>query len=695
MKTQLTIILFILIQIVGYTQTNTKLKNSKPNIIFILTDDLGYGDIGVFFQNERQLKADTTEPWTSTPNLDNMGHQGAMLTNHYVAAPVCAPSRASLLSGLSQGHANVRNNQFDKALANNYTIGNVLQIAGYTTAVIGKWGLQGDIRYSKHGDSWPGHPINRGFDYFYGYMRHTDGHEHYPNEGIYRGTKSVYENTTEIKNGLDKCYTGDLWTAAAKHWITTQVREVQKPFFLFLSYDTPHAVLELPTQAYPKSGGLQGGIQWIGKPGNMINTASGEVDSYVHTDYENATYNHDKVKSTPEIAWPETYKRYATAVRRIDDAMGDLTQLLKDLNIEDNTLVVFTSDNGPSRESYLPKGYTANSPEFFDSFGPFDGIKRDILEGGMRVPTIVKWPETIPENVKITTPNIAYDWLATFADAAGFSPPANTDGVSLLPGLTGKGLQRESVIYSEYDVNGTTPDYKDFYEGNRKRTRNQMQLIRKGDYLGLRYDIQDTKSDFEIYNIRKDTHETNNLAIGGGVEDIQLWMKDRVLQIRRPDSAAPRPYDTTLIPAVIRTRLRKGLNYKTYTGFFNWLPKTELLIPKAAGVLKSTTPIKLKKKKHDVFLLEGYIQVPEDGSYTLTCNSTGKFIVKIHDALVIDADYNYTPRKEQSANIHLKHGLHPIKIYLNNPEQQNKPLQLKWSKAETNTPFEMLYYYDK
>ena len=140
----------------------------QPNIIFILTDDMGYGDVGVLFQNQRAKANDRSEPWEFTPNLDILAAQGALLTQQYCAAPVCAPSRASILTGLSQGHANVRDNQFDKALADNYTMPSTLRDAGYSTAAIGKYGLQGDDRWDTNGSLWPARPLNRGFDYFLG-----------------------------------------------------------------------------------------------------------------------------------------------------------------------------------------------------------------------------------------------------------------------------------------------------------------------------------------------------------------------------------------------------------------------------------------------------------------------------------------------------------------------------------------------
>ena len=152
----------------------------RPNIVFVLCDDLGYGDTGYFFQKLRQTANDRSEPWHLTPKLDGIAAEGLQLPHHYCPAPVCAPSRGSLLTGRHQGHANVRNNQFDKALQNNHTLGTVLKQAGYATACIGKWGLQGG---GGNPAAWPAYPTKRGFDYYYGYVRHGDGHEHYPKEG--------------------------------------------------------------------------------------------------------------------------------------------------------------------------------------------------------------------------------------------------------------------------------------------------------------------------------------------------------------------------------------------------------------------------------------------------------------------------------------------------------------------------------
>ena len=650
---------------------------NKPNIIYILTDDLGYGDIGAFFQNQRKETDDRSEPYALTPHLDKMASEGAMLTNHYTAAPVCAPSRSSVLLGVSQGHANVRDGQFDKALADNNTLGNIMQRAGYKTAAIGKWGLQGSSKWSENGDSWPAHPNNRGFDYYYGYMRHRDGHEHYPVEGVYRGKKEVYENKNEVSKGLDKCYTGDLWTAVAKKWIVEQVKDKKEsePFFMYLAFDTPHAVLELATQAYPEGGGLNGGLQWVGKPGNMINTASGEVDSFIHPDYANVTYDHDKDPSTPEVAWPDVYKRYASSTRRIDNEVGDLLQLLKDLHIDENTLVVFNSDNGPSMESYLEEEYAA---DFFNSFGPFDGIKRDVLEGGERTPLIARWPTKIPADQLIESPSIAYDWLPTFTEAAGYTAPVNSDGVSLLPILTGKGNQQESLIYVEYNQGGKTPEYEEFSPNNRGRLRKQMQMMREGDIVGLRYNIQGADDDFEFYNVVEDTHQTLNLATLPNMEALQVQMKERVLQVRMPDTNAARPYDNASVSAVTPHNLSSGLKWTAFENSAPWLPKVDNLTPIANGKLDTPT-LKEIETKGDVFLFEGFIKVPTEGSYTFSLSSSSNAFVRIHEASVIDADYGYEAGTVREGTMKLKAGYHPIRIYSKKKTGVQNTLDLKWS----------------
>lgn len=666
-------------------QSQTETKADKPNIIFILVDDMGFGDVGVFFQNKRKQDQDFSKPWTSTPNFDKMAAEGAMLTQHYVPAPVCAPSRASLLSGLSQGHADLRDNQFDKALIDNHTLGTVMQTAGYQTGAIGKWGMQGIVsEENEDPEHWPAYPTKRGFDYFYGYVRHMDGHEHYPANGVYRGKKEVWENDKEVSAGLNNAYTTDLWTAAAKKYITQETKgnNKNKPFFLYLAYDTPHAVMELPTQAYPEGAGLNGGLQWTGKPGEMINTASGTPDSWVHPEYADAVYDDDNDPNTPLVAWPDTYKRYATSVRRIDSAVGDLLQLLKDLDIDSNTLVVFASDNGPSIESYLPEGYVFNNANFFDSFGPYDGIKRDVLEGGLRTPLIAHWPGTIPEKRVVETPSIFYDWLPTFTNAAGLPAPVNTDGVSLLPALTGKGEQQEGNIYVEYFESGKTPNYEEFAPANREKKRMQMQMIRVGDHVGLRYDVQSADDDFGMFDILEDTHQGNDLATDGDLAELQKSMKAKVLQRRRPNASAPRPYDSVPVPAVPVSDLKNGILWKAYDGDFPWLPQVKGLSIAEEGVLTKPGFTETAQKNHNVFVFEGYIAVPKEGEYTFSLKTNGNTFLKLHDINLLDGDFKYEYGNVLEAKIVLEKGVHPFRLYYKKKNGVKPKIDLQWASAD-------------
>ncbi|HLJ56411.1 MAG TPA: sulfatase-like hydrolase/transferase [Chthonomonadaceae bacterium] len=646
----------------------------RPNILFILTDDLGYGDVGVFWQNSRRAAGKRSEPWHSTPNLDRMAAEGMRLTDHYCPASVCAPSRASLLTGVHQGHANVRDNQFDKALEDNHTLATVLKGAGYATAAIGKYGLQGE---TAHEPDWPAHPLKRGFDSYYGYMRHSDGHEHYPKEGLYRGAKQVWDNRTEVSAGLDKCYTADLWTARAKKWIVDhRAAHPAQPFFMYLAYDTPHAVLELPTGPYPAGGGLHGGLQWLGRPGEMINTAHGAIDSYYHTDYANATRDDGLNPATPEKPWPDVYKRYATCVRRIDDGIGDIFQLLKDLKIDDNTLVVFTSDNGPSIESYLKEPY---APTFFGSYGPFDGIKRDLWEGGLRVPTIVRWPGHVAAGKVSALPSSSPDWMPTFAEAAGVTPPARTDGVSLLPALTGKGRQGRPLVYIEYFEQGRTPKFAQFEPAHRGRLRRQMQALRIGDHLGVRYDIQRQSDDFEIYDVVKDPKEAHDLAGDPKYAGLQRELHEVSLQVRRPGGGVTRPYDAELVPSVRASDSVGGLSYRLVEGSFPWVPQIDPTVTGRTGSARTLAVPAEPKGRPFAVEFACLVEAPADGEYTFALAADTGAELRIHGATVIDADFGYRSGTEVRETIRLQRGLHPLRLTYVHRGAGEPSLTVRWS----------------
>ncbi len=644
---------------------STEMK--KPNIVFILADDLGYGDIGIFFQNSRY--GNPQLPSIHTPNIDALATQGGILTNHYAGAPVCAPSRASLFSGRNQGQASVRNNQFDKALSDNHTLGTVLRKNGYNTALIGKWGLQGE----GPGPDWPAHPSKRGFDYFLGYIRHEDGHEHYPKEGLYRGTKEVYEDKKVITSSLDKSYTGDLFTAAAKNWILNQrTTRPQTPFFLFLSYDTPHAVLELPTQAYPDGFGLKGGLKWLGQPGKMINTAYGEPDSYFDPRYENAMYDHDSNPETDGIPWPETYKRYATIVSRIDNQVGDLVALLKDLKLFDNTMIVFTSDNGPSKESYLPENYAPNNPEFFQSFGPFEGIKRDLYEGGMREPTIVTWPKEIKPNTVVDVPSAFYDWMTTFCDAIGVVAPVSSNGTSFLENLKGDHAGKTRTVYSEYYVNWDTPDYKSFSEGKRGHKRGEMQLLRMGDTLGIRYNILNPNQDFQFYNIREDPSQRNPLELAN-MDEFQKRWKTVTSKMRYRNESALRPYDAIAIPSYL-SKNSDVVGYKFYSGDFPWVADVSTIKSSEEGEISSLKDTPLFNK--GIINFSDTIYIPESGRYEFKLKTDNPVVVKMYQISLIDADFNFQKGKVFKNSLLLEKGYHPINLYYQNREKGKPNIDL-------------------
>lgn len=626
---------------------------SKPNVIFVLVDDMGWGDLGVFYQNGRG-----TSPKFVTPNLDTVAAEGMQLRRHYCPAPVCAPSRASLLLGVHQGHANVRDNSFDKELENNHTLGTVMKQAGYATGAIGKWGLQGS------GLPAPGRPQLRGFDYFFGYLEHGDAHYHYPKET----GANVYDGTTDVVANLDKCYSTDLIAARAKKWIVDQrTASPATPFFLYLAFTAPHARLDVPTQAYPAGKGVSAGVQWTGTPGAMINTASGTINSFIHPDY------------AAETTWPEYAKRYATMVRRIDDAVADLIQTLKDLSIDENTMIVFTSDNGPANEAGSGGSYTYN-PTHFDSFGPMDGIKRDTWEGGMREPTLVRWPGHVTAGAISTTASQFHDWMPTLAEIAGLPAPARTDGVSLMPTLTGTGTQRESTIYVEYQYSGTTPSYTEFETTRRGSTRNQEQVIHLDGYKGIRYNIGSATDDFQIYNTLTDSKETTNLAGSSAYfTNLQQRMKDRVLQVRRPGGGVSRPYDSENIPPITVTNTIAGLDYRAFEGTYPWVPDFTPLTATASGSCSGIDLAGRTRNDQIGLLYTGYLNVPADGTYTIYLTTDSRAFLRLHDASIIDADFGYTGGVERSASVNLKAGKHPLRLGYVRGAGGTPSLSLQWS----------------
>ena len=407
-------------------------ESAPPNIIFIMADDLGYGDLGSYGQAVIQ-----------TPRLDQMAAEGMRFTDHYAGSTVCAPSRCVLMTGLHSGHCRIRGNRLVPLEDEDVTIAELLQDAGYNTALIGKWGL------GEPGTT--GIPNNQGFDYFYGYLNQVHAHNFYP-EFLWRDTVKVpleNEVVAVSRNGLGGYatkrvdYSHDLVTDEALSWVE---RQQGTPFFLYLAYTIPHANNEAPA----------GGIHGM------------EVPDY-------GMY--------ADSLWEDPHKGTAAMISRLDRDVGRLMDLLQSSGIADNTLVFFTSDNGPHREA-------GRVPEFFNSSGPLRGIKRDLYEGGIRVPFIAWWPGTIASGLVTGHPSAFWDFPATAVEAAGLDP-LDSDGISFLPTLLGQSQPGHDYLYWE------------FHEGPPK------QAVRAGRWKAVYFHERGAA---ELYDLSEDIGETTDLA---------------------------------------------------------------------------------------------------------------------------------------------------------------------------------------
>ncbi|MGQ9784469.1 MAG: arylsulfatase [Armatimonadota bacterium] len=385
----------------------------KPNIIFILADDLGYGDLGCYGQ--KSIK---------TPYLDRMASEGVLFTQCYAGSTVCAPSRCALMVGQHTGHCTIRGNALVPLRTEDITVAEILKGAGYTTALIGKWGL------GEPGTT--GVPNRKGFDYFFGYLNQKHAHNYYP-DYLWRNEEKV-----GIPPGT---YSHDLFTQEAINWIRSNVG---KPFFLYLAYTIPHANNEM---------GMEG--------------------MQVPSDFPYS----DK-------PWPQPQKNHAAMITRMDRDVGKIMNLLWELGIEQNTVMFFSSDNGPHREG-------GGDPDFFDSNGPLRGIKRDLYEGGIRVPMIVRWPGTVKPGQVSDQVWAFWDFLPTAAEIAGVSAPAGIDGISMLPAILGKKQVDHEYLYWEFHERGFG------------------QAVRFGRWKAVRLDKD---KPIELYDLGSDIGETRDLA---------------------------------------------------------------------------------------------------------------------------------------------------------------------------------------
>ena len=452
-------------------QSTTK---RPPNIVLIMADDLGYNELGSYGQDKIE-----------TPYLDRMAANGMRFTQFYSGSPVCAPSRATLLTGQHTGHTYVRDNyglggyrdneeQGQLPLpANTPTMATMLQDAGYATAAIGKWGLGGP--------GSEGLPSKHGFDYFYGYLDQKQAHNYYPTH-LWRITKEAAVRDTldneyfnphvELKDAPDDptvydSFKGTDYAPALMHEETLRFirRHRDEPFFLYRAPVIPHVALQVPDTALAAYG------------------------------FEEAPY----LGQEGYLPHPRPLAAYAAMISWMDRQVGEILALLKKLGLGENTLVIFTSDNGTT---YVG-GVQAN---FFDSVKPLRGLKGSVYEGGIRVPMIARWPGRVPEGATNDRPGALWDLLPTFADVAGTDAPDDMDGVSLWPALQGEASGPGSSPEAAFGER--PPLYWEYYG-----LCNGQQAVRMGRWKAVRMNAGTPgRARIELYDLEKDPAESNNVA---------------------------------------------------------------------------------------------------------------------------------------------------------------------------------------
>jgi arylsulfatase A len=439
-------------------------RRRPPNVIFIMADDLGYAEVGCFGQ--RKIR---------TPNIDRLAAEGMRFTSHYSGSPVCAPSRCTLLTGLHTGHAYIRDNDemgergdvwHDPALEGQrpllegtYTIGKLFQGAGYATAAIGKWGLGGP--------GSTGEPNRQGFDLFYGYLCQRIAHNYYPTHLWRNGEQERLGNDyfyphQRLPEGADpfdpasyapyrgKVYAPDRMAEEARRFVD---EHRDRPFFLYLPFNVPHAALQVPEDSLAEYAGA----------------------------FPETPYRGEK----SYLPHPTPRAAYAAMITRMDREIGTLLDRLEEYGIAKDTLVVFTSDNGPTFNG-------GTDSAFFESTGGLRGLKQDLYEGGIRVPLVARWPGHVPAGRTSDLPCAFWDWLPTFAGLLGVELPVTSDGVSLLSALQGWAEPGPPREYLYWEFAGT-------------------QAVRMGKWKGIR-----TRSDRPIglYDLEQDIGEKVDMAAG-------------------------------------------------------------------------------------------------------------------------------------------------------------------------------------
>jgi len=443
--------LYLALVFVLSCQTKPKqedVKPDKPNIIFILADDLGYGDLSCQGQKKFQ-----------TPNIDQLAKEGMTFTQHYAGSTVCSPSRSVLLTGQHTGHTPIRGNKRDGDKGNwplpseSITVAEILQQNGYTTGAFGKWGLgypgsQGD-------------PNEQGFDEFFGYNDQTLAHNYYP----------YFLNHNQDTVWLEKnAGTGQgTYAPIPIHEQALKFLEdnKDKPFFMYYPSVIPHAELFAPEEYIEKY----------------------REKFLPEKNYTGSDEGHPRYKIGGYGSQPDSHAAFAAMVNLLDDQVGEILDKLTELGIDKNTIIIFSSDNGPHLEG-------GADPDYFDSNGPYQGYKRDLYEGGIRMPMFVRWRGKIKAASTSNHMSAFWDFLPTVTEIIGADNPENIDGISFLPSLLGSKKQPEHDYL-----------YWEFHE------KNGRLAIRQGVWKLIRYDVfTPEKTTTELYNLANDPGEVYNVA---------------------------------------------------------------------------------------------------------------------------------------------------------------------------------------
>lgn len=432
----------------------------KPNIIYIYADDLGYGELGAYGQQK-----------IKTPHLDKLAATGMRFTDHYTAAPVCAAARCMLLTGKNAGKAYIRGNYEMGGFTDDteggqmplhdgtFTIAHLMKQAGYVTGAIGKWGL--GMHYTT------GSPNKQGFDYFYGMLDQKQAHNYYPTH-LWENDKwdtldnpFIFVHQTIPVGSPDSLFN----KFVGKEYVLDKMgdktieflkKNKQKPFFLYLPYVSPHASLQAPKEAVDAYKDLFDDKPYYGQNG------------YCPVKYPKATY--------------------AAMITYLDKQVGRVMAALKELGLDKNTIVMFSSDNGPTFD------VAGIDTKFFNSTGGLRGRKQDLYEGGIREPFIVNWPGKIKAGTVSNHVSVQYDMMATLADLTHVKAPTN-DGLSFLPELLGKPQPQHKYLYFEF------PE------------KNGQVAIRMGRWKGVRSDLKNhPDAPWEIYDLENDKAESIDVS---------------------------------------------------------------------------------------------------------------------------------------------------------------------------------------